>query len=289
MTNESAALYVVATPVGNLADLTPRAQSVLREVAWIAAEDTRHTQGLLAHFGIATRLFSAHEHNEAAAAARIVEHLVGGESVALVSDAGTPAISDPGARIVAAVHAAGHPVIPLPGACAATLALSAAGFDAAHWLFYGFLPVKPVARRGAFEALRDRTDSACAVVFYEAPHRIVDTVNDLASVFSSAQRELLIAREVTKRFETIHRLPVSEAPAWLAADPDRVRGEFVLVLGPSMIMVDSSETDAEAERVLRLLLADGLPVKQAAALTAAITGIAKKPLYARALAIRREG
>ncbi len=278
MTEEYSALYVVPTPLGNLADLTRRAEEVLRTVPWVAAEDTRHSGALLKQLGARARTLQAHQHNENEAAAKIIEKLRAGESVALISDAGTPGISDPGARVVAAVRAAGCKVIPLPGACAATTALSASGLLDEHFLFYGFLPAKGGQRRQALEALRDQR---CALVFYEAPHRVLETVADMAAVFG--ERTLVIARELTKLFETVHSLPLTEGLAWLEADSNRQRGEFVLMLSGAQPAAD----DGEAERVLGLLLADGLPVKQAAKLASAITGAAKNALYDRALALKK--
>ena len=277
MTNEYAALYVVPTPLGNLADLTRRAEEVLRTVSWVAAEDTRHSGPLLKQLGAQARTIPAHQHNEHEAAARIVEKLQGGESVALISDAGTPGISDPGARIVAAVRAAGCKIIPLPGPCAATTALSASGLLDEHFMFYGFLPSKGGQRRQALEALREQP---CALLFYEAPHRVLETVEDMATVFGN--RTLVIARELTKLFESIHALPLSEALAWLKEDPNRQRGEFVLMLSGAPADADNGE----GERVLKLLLAEGLPVKQASKLAAQITGMAKNALYERALALK---
>lgn len=277
MTIESGALYVVATPVGNLADLSERAREVLAGVAWVAAEDTRHSQPLLRHVGSRARLLAAHEHNEREAAARIVDLLTAGEAVALVSDAGTPGVSDPGARIVAAVRAAGHRVIPLPGPCAAVAALSASGFDDPHFLFYGFLPPRAAQRRQALQALRDQP---WPVVFYEAPHRVLETVSDLAALFG--ERRLLIGRELTKLFETIAVLPLTEAAAWLQADPHRQKGEFVLAVGAAPAAAESGE----GERVLRLLLAEGLPVSQAARLAATISGAGRKELYDTALRLK---
>ena len=277
MTEESAALYVVPTPLGNLADLTRRAEEVLRSVAWVAAEDTRHSATLLKHLGARARTLPAHQHNEQEAASRIIAKLQAGESVALISDAGTPGISDPGARVVAAVRAAGGKVVPLPGPCAATTALSAAGLLDEHFLFYGFLPAKAGQRRQALEGLREQT---AALVFYEAPHRVLETVADLAAIMG--ERTLVIARELTKLFESIHALPLGEALAWLQADPNRQRGEFVLLLSGAPAEADSGE----GERVLKLLLAEGLPTKQAAKLAAQITGAAKNALYERALALK---
>ena len=280
MTIESSALYVVATPMGNLGDITRRAAEVLCAVPWVAAEDTRHSGPLLKHLGSAARMLPAHQHNEEAAAGRIIERLAEGESVALVSDAGTPAVSDPGARIVARVRAAGYKVIPLPGPSAVVTALSAAGCQAPHFLFYGFLPPKAGQRR---EALGELAELPYALVFYEAPHRVLDTVADLAAVFGG-ERTLVVARELTKLFETVHALPLGEALAWFEADPNRQRGEFVLIVdGPV-----AAPAAGEGERVLKVLLADGLSVKQAAKLAAAITGESKNDLYQRALALRSE-
>ena len=277
MTEESAALYVVPTPLGNLADLTRRAEEILRTVPWIAAEDTRHSAPLLKQLGAQARTIPAHQHNEHEAAARIIEKLQSGEAVALISDAGTPGISDPGARIVAAVRAAGGKIIPLPGPCAMTTALSASGLLDEHFLFYGFLPSKGGQRRQALEDLREQPG---ALVFYEAPHRVLETVADMATVL--ADRTLVIARELTKLFESIHSLPVGEAVDWLKADSNRQRGEFVLMLSGAPAHADNGE----GERVLTLLLAEGLPVKQAAKLAAQITGMAKNALYERALALK---
>ncbi|MDR2839083.1 MAG: 16S rRNA (cytidine(1402)-2'-O)-methyltransferase [Azonexus sp.] len=277
MTKECAALYVVPTPLGNLADLTRRAEEILSSVPWVAAEDTRHSGTLLKSIGAAARLLPAHRHNEQAAAARIIERLQAGEAVALITDAGTPGVSDPGARIVAAVRAAACRVVPLPGPCAAVTALSAAGLVDEHFLFYGFLPAKAGQRRQVIEDLRGQS---AALVFYEAPHRVLETVADLAAILG--ERTLVIARELTKLFESIHSCPLGAALDWLQADPDRQRGEFVLLVSGAPEQSDA----AEGERVLQLLLADGLPVKQAAKLAAAITGMAKNALYDRALALK---
>ena len=278
MTSESTALYVVPTPLGNLADMSQRAIDVLRSVSWVAAEDTRHSAPLLKHFGSSARTLPAHEHNEELAAQQIIARLTAGESVALVSDAGTPAISDPGARVVARVREAGFRVTPLPGPCAAIAALSASGACEPHFLFYGFLPAKSGQRQ---RALSDLADLPYAIVFYEAPHRILETVASLVQVFG-ASRRLVIARELTKLFESIHDCLLGDAVAWLEGDPNRQRGEFVLVVSGATEVSNG----AEGERVLRLLLADGLPVKQAARLAHAITGEAKKALYDLALSWR---
>lgn len=269
------ALYVVATPLGNLDDIGVRALAVLRAVAAIACEDTRHTRRLLDHYGIRAEVFSLHEHNEVVAAQRLIHLLGEGRTLALVCDAGTPAVSDPGARAVAAVRAAGFEVIPVPGPNAAITAFSAAGLAAPHFLFYGFLPVKSAARRKVLEELRSLPH---ALVFYEAPHRIEEAVADLAVVLEP-ERTLVIARELTKLFESIVSLPLGEASAWLAAEADRRRGEFVLLVSAPPAAEGVPEA---AARVLDLLLAE-LPLKQAVKLAAQITGASKNLLYERAL------
>ncbi|MEI7612375.1 MAG: 16S rRNA (cytidine(1402)-2'-O)-methyltransferase [Betaproteobacteria bacterium] len=279
MTQDSPVLYVVPTPLGNLGDMTQRAVEVLRLVAWVAAEDTRHTAPLLKHYGCGARLLPAHEHNEEAAAAQVIAKLNNGESVALVSDAGTPAVSDPGARLVARVREAGFKVVPLPGACAAVTALSASGLSESHFLFYGFLPAKAKQRE---ERLRELIDLPYALVFYEAPHRILETVEALAQVYGP-ERTLVMARELTKLFETIHSCPLGEALEWLHADPNRQRGEFVLLVSGA----GDVDNDGEGKRVLTLLLGEGLPVKQAAKLAHAITGAGKNALYELALVLKK--
>jgi 16S rRNA (cytidine1402-2'-O)-methyltransferase len=276
--NTTPALYVVATPIGNLGDITLRALATLRAVELIACEDTRHARRLLDHHGIRTTTLSLHEHNEAAAAQKLVAALTEGKPVALISDAGTPGISDPGARACAAVRAAGFRVVPLPGPNAAIVALSAAGLTDERFLFAGFLSSKPTARRKEIEALKPMP---AALVFYEAPHRIGETIADLANLLE-AERTLVIARELTKLFEEIAVMPLADGPAWLAADDNRQRGEFVVtVSGPP----PRQGLDTEVERVLGIMLAE-LPVKQAAKLTAEITGAAKNALYQRALELK---
>ena len=271
-------LFIVATPIGNLGDLSPRALETLRSVAAICAEDTRHTRQLLSHFGIDRPLVALHEHNEEAAAQQVISRLAEGESVALVSDAGTPAVSDPGARLVARVRAAGFRVVPLPGACAAVTALSASGLAEAHFLFYGFLPARAKQRE---EALRELSALPYALVFYEAPHRILEAVVSLALVLG-AQRTVVLARELTKIYETIHSCPLGEAHDWLLADANRQRGEFVLLVSGA----PEAEDDGEGERVLKLLLDEGLPVKQAAKLAHSITGAGKNAMYELALTLK---
>ncbi|MFP5410336.1 MAG: 16S rRNA (cytidine(1402)-2'-O)-methyltransferase [Gammaproteobacteria bacterium] len=271
------ALYVVATPIGNLGDITLRALDTLKAVERVAAEDTRVSGQLLAHFGIGKPLVSIREHNEREAADRVIAWIAAGEAVAYVSDAGTPAVSDPGARLVAAVRAAGHVVVPIPGASAVTAALSAAGVEAGDWLFHGFLPPKSGARRAQLQAL---AMLPCALVFYEAPHRIEETLADMAATLD-AHRPVTLARELTKKFESIVTLPLAEAPAWLAADPNHARGEFVVIVHAPLAAATAS--DAEALRVLDILAAD-LPPTLAAKLAAKITGRSKAELYQMTLA-----
>lgn len=272
------ALYVVATPIGNLGDITQRALEALRGADLIACEDTRHAHTLLDHHGIRVQTVPLHEHNEAAASVRVVEALRAGRKVALISDAGTPGISDPGARACAAVRAAGFRVVPLPGPNAAIAALSVAGLPDARFLFAGFLPPKSTARRHEIEALKG---IPAALVFYEAPHRVEETIADLAALLEP-ERTLVVARELTKLFEQIAVMPLAEGPTWLAGDDNRKRGEFVLIVSAPPPSIGLS---AETERVLKALLAE-LPVRQAAKLAAEITGTAKNALYERALQLK---
>ena len=277
-----ATLYVVATPIGNLKDVTLRALDVLRNVDAIAAEDTRVTTRLLSHYDITPRrMIALHEHNENRAAPQIISVLARGSSVALVSDAGTPAFSDPGARLVTAVREAGYPIVPIPGPNAAAAALSASGFTAPHFLFYGFLPAKAGERRKALEAIAHAPHT---LVLYEAPHRVVETVADLTLVFGGARR-IVLGRELTKIFETIHVCLLAEANEWLAEDANRTKGEFVLIVEGAQVDPDAALT--EATNTLGILLAE-LPVKQAAALAARLTGARKNELYALALKLKNE-
>jgi 16S rRNA (cytidine1402-2'-O)-methyltransferase len=267
-------LYVVATPIGNLADSSPRSIEVLRGAGLVACEDTRTTRTLLARHGIAARTVALHEHNERAAAAKLIEALRAGKNVALVSDAGTPGLSDPGALLVAEAHRAGIRVSPVPGPSAAAAAFSAAGFPAAGFLFAGFLPASPSARRRALQGL----DVPWPLVLYEAPHRIAATLEDLEACFGPA-REVAIARELTKKFEEVARMALGEARAWLAAVPGRAQGEFVLVLAAG----EAREPAApDAERVLEALL-ESLAPSEAARLAARITGLPRRELYRKAL------
>ena len=274
-----AALYVVATPIGNLRDITLRALDVLAAVDVIAAEDTRNTAQLLTHYAIsANRLLAAHQHNERGVAEKIIALLQAGKSVALVSDAGTPAVSDPGALLVQAVRAADLRVIPVPGASALIAALSAAGLNEPHSLFYGFLPNKSAARCTALQALRSHPYS---LVFYEAPHRIVECVADLCATLGGS-RQIVLAREISKLFESIHACALSDAEAWLRSDSNRQRGEFVVLVSGAP---PQGGLSGETLGTLTLLLAE-LPLKQAVQLAAKITGANRNELYQRALQIK---
>jgi 16S rRNA (cytidine1402-2'-O)-methyltransferase len=277
-------LYVVATPLGNLRDVTLRALDVLASADRIAAEDTRVTATLLSHLGVATRPFAVHMHNEAARAVEIVAALARGESVALVSDAGTPGVSDPGARVVRAAREAGHPVVPVAGPSAVAAAVSAAGLDATRFVFVGFLPAQAKARRELLEAVGRLP---MAIVAFEAPHRVRATVADLAGALDP-DRALVVARELTKVHETIARVPLRDAPAWLDADPNRARGEFVLIVdAPAEGRPAGDEVPAEAAAWLDAL-AEALPPAKAARIVAARTGASREALYARALKRRPE-
>ena len=267
-------LYVVATPIGNLADASPRVIDTLRAADLVACEDTRITRTLLARHGIAARTVALHQHNERRAAGGLLEALRAGKTVALVSDAGTPALSDPGAWLVAEAHRAGIRVSPVPGASAAAAALSASGFEAPQFLFAGFLPAARSGRRKALEAL----EVPWPVVLYEAPHRVAETLEDLRARFGAA-REIVIARELTKKFEEVVRLTLGEAGAWLGARPEREQGEFVLVLQAGS---EQKRGSVDAEAVLAILL-DAMAPSEAARLAAKITGAPKNLLYRKAL------
>ncbi len=274
------ALYVVATPIGNLSDITLRALEVLGAADAIAAEDTRNTKHLLQHHGIAdARLLALHQHNERGAAEKVITLLQQGQSVALVTDAGTPAVSDPGAVLVEAVRAAGFRVIPIPGASAVVTALSASGLTAPHFLFYGFLPNKSAARRNALQTL---SEHPYTLVFYEAPHRILECTEDLHAVYGD-EREIVFAREITKLFENIHRCKLGAAMDWLNSDANNQRGEFVLLLSGAPERTQG--LDVIAERTLVALLEE-LPLKQAVQLAVKITGENKNELYQRALELK---
>lgn len=270
----NATLYIVATPIGNLGDMVPRAVSVLQSVALIAAEDTRHSRRLLDHFNISTRCVAYHDHSSPHELSALLDELRAGHSIALISDAGTPLISDPGYRLIDAALSENFTVVPIPGACAAIAALSAAGLPTDRFVFEGFLPAKSQARQQRLQVLlRERR----TLVFYEAPHRLFDTLKDLADIFGD-ERIGVLARELTKLHETIHRAPLRELSRWAVAH-EQDRGECVLV-----VHGDESEQaiDAEAERILRVLLEE-LSVKQASTLAAKITGLKKNDLYQQAL------
>ena len=274
-------LYVVATPIGNLGDITLRALETLKIVDAIAAEDTRHTAGLLSHFGIVNKLISVHEHNERQSAEKLLTNLQIGESIALVTDAGTPGISDPGAIVVKIVREAGIKVVPIPGVSAVVAALSASGITQNGFYFHGFLPASGAARRKVLESLKSQS---VTLVLYEAPHRIVECVEDLAKVLGG-ERQLTFARELSKTFETIYTCPASLASAWLQADVNQQRGEFVLLIEAAP-MVEAQEISEEAQRVLKCLLAE-LPLKQAVALATEITNLKKNDLYELALSLKK--
>ncbi|WP_278386686.1 MULTISPECIES: 16S rRNA (cytidine(1402)-2'-O)-methyltransferase [Stutzerimonas stutzeri subgroup] len=271
-------LYVVATPIGNLEDISARALRVLREVSLIAAEDTRHSSRLLAHFGIQTPLAACHEHNEREEGGRFIGRLQGGEDVALISDAGTPLISDPGYHLVRQARAAGVAVVPVPGACALIAALSAAGLPSDRFIFEGFLPAKAAARCARLEALKEEPRT---LIFYEAPHRILESLGDFRDVFGG-DRIAVLGRELTKTFETLKGLPLSELHAWVEADSNQQRGECVVLVEGWHAPLDERAVSAEALRVLDLLLAE-MPLKRAAAIAADITGVRKNLLYQAAL------
>jgi 16S rRNA (cytidine1402-2'-O)-methyltransferase len=273
-------LYVVATPIGNLRDISLRALDVLGQADIIAAEDTRTTSTLTSHYGITARLASLHEHNERQRAEEVIAWLGEGKRVALVTDAGTPAISDPGAVLVRAVIEAGVAVVPIPGASALIAALSASGVAASQWLFCGFLPATAGARTKEIERLRAYD---CALVFYEAPHRIAATLDALAAALGP-ERELVIARELTKKFETIHRCALGAAAGWLAADANRNRGEFVLIVEPGAPSPPAALESNDA--LLSALLAE-LPLAQSVRIAVAATGEPKNRLYERALTLKK--
>ncbi|HEX6831918.1 MAG TPA: 16S rRNA (cytidine(1402)-2'-O)-methyltransferase [Rudaea sp.] len=267
-------LWVVATPIGNLDDLSPRAQAVLRDADLIAAEDTRHSAALLRHFNIATPSLALHEHNEREASGALVQRLRDGAQIALISDAGTPLVSDPGFRLVRAAREAGIEVSPVPGPCAAIAALSVAGLASDRFVFEGFLAPKSAARRAQLEALRSETRT---LMFYESSHRIEETLADLASVLGGERRAVL-ARELTKLFETVLDGTLADIAARVAADPNQRRGEFVLLVAGAAADADAMRL-AEGRRVYELLRRE-LPPGRAAKLAAAITGAARNALYA---------
>ncbi|MCG7598966.1 16S rRNA (cytidine(1402)-2'-O)-methyltransferase [Halomonas sp. McH1-25] len=276
-------LYVVATPIGNLDDLSPRAAGILASVAVIAAEDTRHTSRLLKHLGIECPLLSLHEHNEAGRVDQLAARLDNGDDVALVSDAGTPLISDPGFVLVRALRESGQRIVPVPGPCALVAALSAAGLPTDRFMFSGFLPAKRGARRNSLEALSERGET---LVFYESPHRIRDSLEDIAAVLGD--RRVVLARELTKTFETFLDGTAERLLALMEQDSDQARGEFVMmVAGAPPRDIDTASLDGQA--ILQALLAEGVGVKQAAAVVTRLLGGRKKAWYERALSLRADG
>ncbi|MCW2475501.1 16S rRNA (cytidine(1402)-2'-O)-methyltransferase [Candidatus Symbiopectobacterium sp. NZEC151] len=270
-------LYIVPTPIGNLGDITERALSVLRGVDVVAAEDTRHTGLLLQHFAISARLFALHDHNEQQKADHLLAKLQQGQSIALVSDAGTPLINDPGYHLVRRCREAGVRVVPLPGPCAAITALSAAGIASDRFCYEGFLPAKTKARQDRLLQLSEETRT---LIFYESTHRLIDSLADMATVLGDA-RYVVLARELTKTWESIQGAPVGELLAWVKEDENRRKGEMVLIV--EGFQPDESVLSAEALRTLELLRAE-LPLKKAAALAAEIHGVKKNALYRYALA-----
>jgi len=273
-------LYVVATPIGNLADLSARAIEVLGAVDRIVAEDTRHSRKLLQHYALQTPMTALHEHNERELAPQLVQQLVEGRSLAIISDAGTPLISDPGFNLVRLAREAGVPVVPVPGPSALICALSASGLPTDRFVFEGFLPARQTARKHRLEQLCRESRT---LIFYESSHRIVESLQDMQALFGD-QRQAVVARELTKQFETIHGDTLAALVQWVTADPNQQKGEFV-VLVQGLAQVESQDVTPEAEQLLLLLLEE-LPIKKAAKLTARFTGLNKRALYDRALQIK---
>lgn len=274
-------LYIVATPIGNMADITLRALEILKSVDVIAAEDTRHSRHLLTHYAIDTPMISLHEHNEQQRTEKMLERLAKGEQVALISDAGTPLVSDPGYRLVQAVHAAKLQVVPIPGACAAIAGLVASGLPTEQFIFIGFLPAKGAARKRALDNVIHETRT---LIIYESVHRIENLFELLLETFGE-QRRATIARELTKTFETIKQASLIELRDWLTNDSNQRKGEFVVIVEGS----ESVDIDVEEQkRIISILLAE-LPLKQAVALTTQITGGSRKPIYQLALSMQGQG
>jgi 16S rRNA (cytidine1402-2'-O)-methyltransferase len=280
--NSVGILYIVATPIGNLQDMSLRAIEILKSVASIVAEDTRHSQQLLQHFSINTPVLALHEHNERERTQQLLQRLQQGEDLALISDAGTPLISDPGYYLVRELQLAGMKVVPIPGACAAIAALSAAGLATDRFIFEGFLPAKAGARE---HRLTELCDENRTVIFYEAPHRVLDTLQAMLLVYGPGRR-VVLARELTKLFETIKSAPLAELVEWVSADPNQQRGEIVILVEGLKEVADA--VLQEMRRILTTLLAD-LPLKQAVELTTKITGIKKNEVYALALELKNKG
>ncbi len=279
MTVEAGVLYVVATPIGNLGDMTPRAVEVLQGVDLIAAEDTRHSGRLLTHFGIGTATIALHEHNERAQAPRLLARIMAGESLALISDAGTPLVSDPGFHLVRLAREQGIPVVPVPGVSALMAGLSVSGLPTDRFVFEGFLPAKRGPRCKRLQAL---VGEVRTLIFYEAPHRVRVTLEDMVVVIGEGRRAVL-ARELTKTFETVKDAPLGELADWVRNDADQQKGEIVLLLAGAPGGEDGGD-DSEARRILGVLLEE-LPLSQASALAAKLTGLKKKPLYQLGLSL----
>jgi 16S rRNA (cytidine1402-2'-O)-methyltransferase len=276
-------LFVVATPIGNLGDFSARAQETLRDCRWIAAEDTRHTGILLKHFGIQTPQLSLHDHNEATRSIEIIARLKKGESVALVSDAGTPAISDPGFELVRTAAAAGIEIVTIPGPCAAVAALSIAGLPTDRFCFEGFLPARGAARRQKLASLAHEPRT---LVFYESPHRIAEVIEDCAAALGDA-RHAVVVREATKLHETTYRGTLQELLATARGDADFARGEIVLLIAGVPLQIVSEGRDEALDKTLAVLLKE-LPLKQAAALAAQLTGARANEAYKRALELKQQ-
>ncbi|MBT3506252.1 MAG: 16S rRNA (cytidine(1402)-2'-O)-methyltransferase [Piscirickettsiaceae bacterium] len=281
MESATASLYIVATPIGNLADFSPRAITVLQSVDVIAAEDTRHSGHLLQHYAIKTPTVSLHEHNEQQRSEVLLARLQKGESVALISDAGTPLISDPGYRLVSLVREHNIKVVPIPGSCALITALSASGLPSDRFSFEGFLPAKAGTKRQVLDNLKNESGT---LIFYESPRRLKATLTEMIDIFGP-DRLVCLARELTKLHETIVTQPLSELLAWVESDSNQQRGECVLLVGGNTEQPDPN--DAEAERVLSILLTE-LPVKKAAAMTAKLLDMRKNKAYGLALKLQQK-
>jgi len=275
------ALYIVATPIGNLGDLSPRAKSVLENVDLIVAEDTRHSKPMLNQFGIETKIHAYHDHNERKQTPILIRQLQDGASIALISDAGTPLICDPGYHLVLAAHAAELQVIPIPGSSALISALSAAGFSSEKFIFEGYLPARKIARQQRLQLLKDETRT---LVFYEVPHRIFASINAAIACFGS-ERQAVIAKEITKLHEKIRRGTLAELKGWIHSDKDLSKGEFVIVIqGAKEISLD----ELEARRILKILLAQRT-FKEAIRLTSEITRGKKNDIYKLAMELKKDG
>jgi len=280
VSNQSGTLFIVATPIGNLGDMSQRAQETLQAVDLIAAEDTRHSKKLLQHFGINTPCQAYHEHNERETAGQLLTRLQNGDSIAVISDAGTPLISDPGFHLVNLAQQADIKVVPIPGSSAILAALATAGLPTDRFIFEGFLSSKQQARQKQLQSLANETRT---LVLYESPHRILACLEDMLEILG-ADRQVVLARELTKAYETVHRETLTGLVDWVKQDKNQQRGEIVLVVAGAD-EPDPSQIDTESEQVLKILL-EYLPVKQAASATASITGVKKNKLYARALEIK---